>query len=558
MKDYEKNILTELAMVTLQYVDLIKNSKPIEVNKIINADEGCLLYKNSQYRSAAHYQYTCPDFLIIEKLLSLFLMDHQIIGSDLHQQAVDGYRLRNQAEWHSIVSQTNYGISSYSGACNCNCVFCYEIPGLLPWENRILSIDETNTRCTFDYQDAYPGAIAQYKEPFTNKNLITILNILRSKASHTLTLSTNGSYLTPSVIKEIKKIKPILLQISLNSSNPSIRREFMDDRNPEIAIASLPILRDAEIQYTVSIVAWPDIGISDIIQTILYVDRFSPLEIVVHLPGISKYKQSKWNVRELDAFWNEVVQQLTQLRSTVSSPIKIFPSTYYQKSIKAIISGIHKGSPADKCDLYIGDEILEINGIPVINRSHSLALLNNTEDTYFSIRIKRGDEQKMVQLNSNVQCTYPFLPEGHTLPYLKTGIYLNEDFDHNCLYHIQHRIITSSYKKILIISSKLIYPLVQMTIKKMDFSFLCEEVSFAIVENHFFGGNICIGDLAVVDDYLRTVEKFLTDNEVPDAVFIPDSFLVANGLDILGKSFQEISKKFKVKVELIPCRKIFD
>lgn len=558
MKDYEEIIINELVTMTLQYVDLLENGKPVEINEIIKAEEGSLIYNRIHYRSAAHYQYTCPHLLIIERLLSRFFMDHQVIGNGLKKKTIDGYRLRNLYEWHSIIPQSNYGISSYSGFCNCNCVFCYEVPGLLPWENRILSLEETYTRCTFNYQDSYPGAISQYKEPFTNKNLIKILNILQSKKSNMLSLSTNGSYLTPSMIKQIKKIKPILLQISLNSSNPEVRREYMGDHNPEIAIASLPMLQEAEIQYTISIVAWPDIGISDIIQTICYADRFHPLEIVVHLPGISKYKQSKWSIKELDGFWNKVIQQVTHLRSTVSTPIKIFPSTYYQDNIKAVISGIYKGSPAEKYELYIGDEIIEINGRSIINRSHALALLNNPADKCLSIKIKRGNEEKLLHLNTDVQCTYPFHPEGHTHPYLKTGIYLNEDFDHNCLYYIQSRIIASNYKKILIVSSKLIYPIVQMTIKKMDFSFLCDEVSFVIVENLFWGGNICIGDLAVVDDYLRAVEKFLVDNEVPDAVFIPNSFIVANGLDLLGKSVQEISIKLKIKVELIPCRKIFD
>jgi hypothetical protein len=74
--------------------------------------------------------------------------------------------------------------------------------------------------------------------------------------------------------------------------------------------------------------------------------------------------------------------------------------------------------------------------------------------------------------------------------------------------------------------------------------------------HNFWGGNIIVGDLHVVQDYVDHLKTLARAGYVPDLVIIPNSFTDSWGQDLLCTSYQEIERKARVPVELLPVRRV--
>jgi hypothetical protein len=81
------------------------------------------------------------------------------------------------------------------------------------------------------------------------------------------------------------------------------------------------------------------------------------------------------------------------------------------------------------------------------------------------------------------------------------------------------------------------------------------EVRVAIASQNFWGGNILIGDLHVVQDYIDHLNLLKGVGYRPDLI-IPSSFVNSWGFDILGTSYKEIERCTGIPVELLPVRRI--
>lgn len=84
-----------------------------------------------------------------------------------------------------------------------------------------------------------------------------MLRLLREKTYKSFPTTTNGRDLTPKVVSELAKLKPIYLYLSLNSSSTLRRQKLMRDSQPEIAVNFLKLLRKQGIPFAVVIVPWP-------------------------------------------------------------------------------------------------------------------------------------------------------------------------------------------------------------------------------------------------------------------------------------------------------------
>jgi len=82
-----------------------------------------------------------------------------------------------------------------------------------------------------------------------------------------------------------------------------------------------------------------------------------------------------------------------------------------------------------------------------------------------------------------------------------------------------------------------------------------------VPENRFFGGNIFMGDLLVVGDFIRCIEKHgAKEGGNPDLVVIPSSpFNLSQwGRDLTGRCYLDIERETGIPVALLPCDTIFD
>jgi len=82
------------------------------------------------------------------------------------------------------------------------------------------------------------------------------------------------------------------------------------------------------------------------------------------------------------------------------------------------------------------------------------------------------------------------------------------------------------------------------------------EVRFIDAEPRFWGGNIYLNDLMLVDDYVALIRE-VEAVWFPDLVLLPSSAF-RNGRDYLGKPYTEISRKVGPDVVLIPTARILE
>ena len=79
--------------------------------------------------------------------------------------------------------------------------------------------------------------------------------------------------------------------------------------------------------------------------------------------------------------------------------------------------------------------------------------------------------------------------------------------------------------------------------------------------NRCLGGNIFMGDLLMVDDFIAAVKDFLEEGRVsPDLVVIPSSPFHISGWerDLSGRVYKDIERVTGIPVGLIECDPIFD
>jgi len=79
--------------------------------------------------------------------------------------------------------------------------------------------------------------------------------------------------------------------------------------------------------------------------------------------------------------------------------------------------------------------------------------------------------------------------------------------------------------------------------------------------NDYFGGNILMGDLLVVEDFIRHIKKHISTNRAnPDVVIIPSSpFSLGDwGRDLTGRVYLDIERCVGIPVELLECEPIYD
>ena len=82
-------------------------------------------------------------------------------------------------------------------------------------------------------------------------------------------------------------------------------------------------------------------------------------------------------------------------------------------------------------------------------------------------------------------------------------------------------------------------------------------IEFIVMKNFFWGGNIILGDLMTVEDFIQgLIQRYDKIARKPDLVIIPSSFLVDWGRDYTGKYYKEIERKTGLKIVLLKCSPI--
>lgn len=482
---------------------------------------------------------------------------------------IDGFRLKDPAQWTSRAPSPLSELWHISTACNMRCPFCYEEGdpegvSVINEPPEMTTMEEIEAR--LKYYDPVRGTglfqpLTYINEIFCNPRAMDIMERLRAASPHeVLTFVTNGTYLDEKTVARIARLKPVFFNFSVNSLDPTIRRKILRDTQPEVAIQALDLLRAYGIPYLGSLVCWPTIPWSDIKNTVRLLDQAGCAIVRFSLSAYSKHLKGRRYNRE--EFWQQGLEVALALMEEVDIPIKVEPYHYLDQSFLPHVAGVIKGSPAGRAGLRAGDLILTIEQQPMPTANHALSALSKMAKRGSQVHLvyesKRDGQRRSVVLdNQGTSLDYPYA-QMRDFPGFEWGLILIDNLKFSYLQEMRQRIDQHQARRVLLCSSELMKPII---VKMIEVSNAFQDIDLAVEvpENRYFGGTIVLGDLLTVEDYIAFIQEFKQRvSQPPELVLIPSSpFSRGEWLrDLTGVPFTEIERRTGVKVSLIFCKPI--
>lgn len=510
------------------------------------------------YSNTNHFARTEPRIGYIKSLLEsiLSLVDLEKDGQIVK---IDGFRLKKNEDWLlKLPMSPLVNVGSFSSYCNCQCKFCFESgnpPDQLSYSRgsgQSLSIAEVKTRLKYfnaKSQCSIARANSPSMEPFMNSYCLEILSVIKKTfPNRFLAIETNGTFLTREVIQRLAMIGVDEVEISLNSAAPDIRRSVMCDLQPKTAIEAIRLLKEFKVPYTGSIVPWPSVPLGNLKQTVQYLDENEALMIRVNLPGYTKYQPPAKLFKE--DFWMRVVKLICAMKRRIQTPIVFSPSLYAKNDNVPRVIGVMRNSSAEKAGLRPDDIVLEVESIKVATHFEARYYIEKFQLQPFRMQILRDGNMQVLKLFPLSEYKYPYTKSVSKL-INPTGIVMHEGFQLIDLRRLAKILAWRQSKNVLFLSSRIMKPLFEEQLQRFcDLRMINFRIE--VPEHQFWGGNIIVGGLYTVDDFVEHVERLLSKEQfVPDLIIIPSSPFSEWGRDLTGKVYTEIERQVKIPVEIL-------
>ncbi|MFA4844113.1 MAG: radical SAM protein [Candidatus Margulisiibacteriota bacterium] len=520
--------------------------------------------QNIIYQPDHSYVLSDPRIIFIKRIIQIMLV--QIALNRSRAKLPFAFKLRVLKDW-LIKTSPDAFLAQFSWHCNADCVFCYQkgTPSFIKTKRKN-SFQEMETRLKYFNPQESLGLVAgetyENDEILTNPNIIKGLKSLREKGcSKILEILTNGTPLTHEMIDKLACFHPLKISISLNSADINRRKQLMNDSRPGTAIASLPLLKQHKIPFTVNIVAWPGLPLSDIKKTIRYAERNDAYAVKICAPGFSKYFSNKqlFKTKEL---WRRLAKWINVYRKNLSVPLYFSPNLFVENLpgsgylTKPYILGVVKNSPAYQAGLKTGDILLEIDKISINNREEALANLLKKESV--SIKIMRGGKilSFLIKYGKHKYPYLPFMKQAYGDMIDPFGIMLPQGLKTDDVLDVYRYSAVYKAKNVLLITSRMVRPTLRLLIKQHYNGRI--NVFLLVPKNRFFGGSIIMGDLLVVNDFIFAIRSWLRKHKKrPDLILIPNSPFSAWGRDLIGDNKLKIEREIGIPVEFIYNSPIF-
>lgn len=428
-----------------------------------------------------------------------------------------------------IVQQTN--ILPVTSGCGTKCIFCshknnpreieaYTLPRL-SFDDIVNMSEFLDGRSKIVIGESASRIIEG--EPFFRSDMVDILKYLRGKFPSTvIEITTSGVLLTREIVEELKKLQPLEINISLNSSSIEGRKLLFGGRDLYSAVYGVEMLGQYGIEFHGSIVALPDmVGYEDIENTIAFLCMNKARTVRVFVPGFSGLSEFK-----IDFF--EIRQRLNSIADTMymkyGVPVLVEPPDF--SNLDPAAASVIKGSPAEAGGLLKGDIIIDIDGYAPVTRVDAYNELYKRANP--SIRIQRG--QTILDINIRKQ------------PGTSSGAIFYYDVNPDSIYSIESAVRRCRSNSPLVVTSRLGFNPIKLGIEKL----LGMDMDICVIENNWFGGSIMCTGLLVAEDIIDGLMKYKL-NKKPDLIILPPLPFDMNGRDLSGRYYYEIEEAVNVK-----------
>jgi len=493
---------------------------------------------------------------------------------------IDGFRLGDLARWAGYrVASLEANVGSISSYCNCDCEFCYEkgTRGAgIAFGRAQLSLSELETRTRYYSREKKTGLLPSSRfslEPFANPHCLEILERIREATpGEQISLTTNGACLTEDVVARLARLRPVLVTVSMNAATPDLRLRTMRDRTPEaarIALESIPLLRKHEIPFLGSYVPWPSKPLSDMADMVRLLDRHDGIVARICLPSWTRYSHAQVPF-ETEAYWGDILRMIDGLRHEVEIPIHTMPNMYQVSTLRPLVQGTIKHSPAAQAGFQYGDVILQVEDQPVYTRPEVSGWLrarfDDPEVSRTRFVVERGGERIAIDIPHPAlsELTYPYYwlahPDAPRTWAGALGIHLADGFDMTSIMRLKEIVEEYPGKRILLFVSELGGPHFLEAMNLLGEAGRFVDAADLYVEKlqpRFWGGNVMIGDLWTVHDVIEQAREWIArQGESPEVIILPSTFLSGGGRDLLGLPYLEVERTLDVEVRLLACRRI--
>jgi len=449
--------------------------------------------------------------------------------------------MNNKQKYLILKTVQENNILPVTSKCNLKCKFCshYQNPPELDVESYgHLSLNFIEKMIDFLPKE---GAVLLGEsatkiiegEPFSHPQIKEILKILRKKCPEKeIKITTNGSFLSDSIIALINELGNISLNISLNCSSPAERDYLMNDLEGEKVFRAIKSLNNRQIKYNGSIVALPHImGWDSLKKTIKFLDKQKAETIRVFMPAFTDYSDESMKFKF--ALYSKLNNFVNKINQRVKTPVIFEPP--FLKNLDAVIKGVISGTAAADTNLEKGDIIANVNGKKVLSRVDAFTKIKKSENPILNL----SDNSKSdIVLNKD---------KGQ-----RSGLVMDYDLDPVIIDKLIKIIKNCEKSNIILITSKMAKEMLEfLNNNQLKEIFPEKKIKVLEVKNKFFGGSIVTAGLLTVNDIRSELEKYKLKRLENSLIILPSIMFDDYEKDLRGQDFNKILKRFGVEIKIL-------